>query len=236
MLELVVLTPAFGMRNVSPFCLKLEMLLTSLELPFKMVEEPDPRITPKGKLPYLIDKGTKFGDSEIITEYLDQMTQGGVYQGLTPAQKAQGVALARLAEDHLYWLLVASRWLDNDWWSNVVAGFFGDVPALVRPLVTRGARKQVQQTLNLQGLGKHTLDEQQDFAKRDLQALEDSVPTSEFLFGSQPGIYDFTVAAIMTGILDNQPATWLTHLASPYENLAAYTERVQQHTGIYARK
>ena len=36
MLQLVTLPPAFGMRNVSPFCLKTEMLLVALELPFEM--------------------------------------------------------------------------------------------------------------------------------------------------------------------------------------------------------
>jgi hypothetical protein len=51
MLDLVVLSPAFGMRNVSPYCVKAEMLLKSLDLPFKLVEEADPRKAPKGKLP-----------------------------------------------------------------------------------------------------------------------------------------------------------------------------------------
>ena len=47
MLELVTLPPAFGLRNVSPFCLKAEMLLTSLDLPFKLSEEADPRKAPR---------------------------------------------------------------------------------------------------------------------------------------------------------------------------------------------
>ena len=57
MLQLVTLPAAFGMRNVSPFCLKVEMLLTSLGLPFDMSEETDPRKAPKGKLPYLLADG-----------------------------------------------------------------------------------------------------------------------------------------------------------------------------------
>ena len=68
MLELVTLPPAFGLRNVSPFCLKAEMLLTSLELPFTLSEEADPRKAPKGKLPFLIDGDTRIADSELITE------------------------------------------------------------------------------------------------------------------------------------------------------------------------
>ena len=235
MLELVTLPPAFGLRNVSPFCLKAEMLLTSLELPFTLSTEADPRKAPKGKLPFLIADGEKIADSELITEYVDGITQGAVYRGLTPQQKAQGVALARLAEDHLYWIGVASRWLDDEWYPNVVDGFFGIAPKIVRPLVANMARKQVERTYHLQGLGRHSLEEQRGFAERDLQALEDAVPEEGFLFGDTPNVFDFTVAAMMAGFLDNEPATWLTEIARNYKKLEAYTERVQAAVGVYGK-
>ena len=236
MLELVTLPPAFGMRNVSPFCLKAELLLTALEIPFEHTELADPRKAPKGKLPYLVADGNVVADSELIVEYLDGMTQGRVYAGLTPAQKAQGFALTRLAEDHLYWIMVASRWLDDDWWPNVVEGFFHIAPKPVRPLVAGLARRQVRQTYHLQGLGRHSLEEQRGFAARDLRSLEDSVPDEGFLFGSNPGVFDFTLAGMMAGIYDNQPPTWLTEMARNYERLHAYTERVQAHMGVFGRE
>ncbi|HEY5646792.1 MAG TPA: glutathione S-transferase family protein [Pseudomonadales bacterium] len=235
MLELVTLPPAFGMRNVSPFCLKAELLLTALGLPFEHTELADPRKAPKGKLPYLKHDGRIIADSELIAEHLDRLTQGRVYAGLTPAQKAQGMALTRLAEDHLYWIMVASRWLDDAWWPNVVEGFFGIAPKPIRPLVAGMARRQVRQTYHLHGLGRHSLEEQRGFAARDLQALQDAVPESGFLFGDTPNLFDFTVAGMMAGIYDNQPPTWLTLMAREYEQLRAYTDRVQAHMGIYGR-
>lgn len=236
MIQLVTFPPAFGLRNVSPFCLKTEMLLTSLQLPFEIIEESDPRKAPKAKLPYLIADGRKIADSELITEYLDNVTQGQVYADLTAEQKAHGTALARLAEDHLYWMLVASRWLDPDWWPNVVEGFFGFVPKIVRPVVAGLARKQVMKTYDLQGLGRHTLEEQKGFATRDLAALEALVGTEGYLFGQTPNVFDFTVAAMMAGIYDNQPASWLTQCAQSYKNLKAYTERVQAQLSVYGRE
>ncbi len=211
------------------------MLLTSLELPFTQSHLNDPRKAPKGKLPYLLADGEKIADSELITEYLNETTQGRVYAGLTPEQKARGVALTRLAEDHLYWIGVASRWLDDAWWPHVVENFFGFVPGFIRSFAAGRARKQVRQTYHLQGLGRHTLEEQRDFARRDLQALEDSVPATGFLFGDAPGIFDFTVAGMMAGFYDNQPPTWLTELALPYPGLHDYTERVQEAIGVYGR-
>ncbi len=234
-LTLYTLGGAFGLRNVSPFCLKVEMLLTSLAVPFELDVQPDPRKAPKGKLPYLVADGRVIADSELITEYIDEITGGRVYAGISESDRAHGLALARLVEDHLYWLFVASRWLDDAWFPNVVDGFFHIAPALIRPLVARAARRQVRQTIHLHGLGRHTLAEQRGFLERDLQALEHAVPENDFLFGSAPGIFDFTIAAMMAGVYDNRPETWCTEIARGYHRLQAYTERVQEHVGVFGR-
>ena len=235
-IKLFTLGVAFGMRNVSPFCLKIEMLLTSLDIPFTEGVEQDPRKAPKGKLPFLEVDGVRIADSELITQYLDEITNGSVFAGISAKDKAYGLALTRLAEDHLYWLMVASRWLDDAWFPNVVSGFFGIAPAFIRPLIANGARKQVRKTFELHGLGKHTLAEQQNFARRDLQAIQDAVGERDFLFGDAPNIYDFTVASILTGYIDNKPVTWLTDLGLEFPALKDYAERVQTHVGVFARE
>jgi hypothetical protein len=154
-------------------------------------------------------------DSELINEFLDTHTNGQVYAGLTESQKAHGFALARLTEDHLYWLMVASRWLDDQWWPNIVKGFFGYLPGVVRPLATRIARRSVRKTYDLHGLGRHSLEEQRGFAERDLRALSASVPENDFLFG--------------------QPESWITPIARGFPRLQAYTERVQESVGVFGR-
>ena len=50
-LRLVTLGGAFGLQNVSPFCLKAEMLMTHMGLDYTMEIQQDPRKAPKGKLP-----------------------------------------------------------------------------------------------------------------------------------------------------------------------------------------
>lgn len=236
MLELVTLPSAFGMRNVSPFCLKIEMLLRSLELEFTLSDISNPGKAPKGKLPFLVADGQKIGDSELITQYLDELTGGKVFAGLTDRQVGQGYALTRLAEDHLYWLLIASRWLDENWWPNVARDFFGSLPPILRQVVGGVARRRMAKTYNLHGLGRHKLEEQQGFARRDLASLAGVVPAEGYLFGEQPNIFDFTVAGLMAGIYDNKPATWLTDIAMEYEDLHVYTERVQDAVGVWGRK
>ena len=92
----------------------------------------------------------------------------------------------------------------------------------------------MRRTYDLQGLGRHSEDEERGFARRDLQALQDAAGPDGFLFGDEPCVYDFAIAAIMTGMLYNRPKTWLTPIAEEYTDLVAYTQRVQAHVGIYA--
>lgn len=233
-ITLYTLGDAFGMQNVSPFCFKAELLLTHLQLPFELKVEKDPRKAPKGKMPYAIIDGETIADSDLICQKLDAITDGRVYGGLTPQQSGYGLALTRLAEEHLYWMIVASRWLDDDWWPNVVEGFFNIVPAPFRGLAARGARKSVRQTYDLQGLGRHTAAEQHAFARADLLAIQNAVGAGPFLFGDAPTIHDFAVAAILSGIYYNQPETWLTGIAKDYPALADYVGRVEAAVGVYA--
>ena len=232
MLELYVVPPTFGVRNISPFCFRTEMLLKSLGLDFKLVEEPDPRKAPKGKLPYLRDDTLTVADSELIFEHLNEKTQGAVYAGLSDRQIAEGRAISRLIDDHLYWMLVASRWLDDGWWPNVVEGFFHIVPGIARGFVSSLARREVKQTYHLQGLGRHSQEEQMGFARRDFAALAAFVPEEGFLGGETPRVFDFTLAGFLDGVYAQQPRTWLNDIADEFPVLATYTLRVKEAVGV----
>lgn len=235
MITLYTFPEAFGLRNVSPFCLKVEMALAQLGLDSEIVFESNPGKAPKGKLPVVVIDGEKIPDSEIILELLDKKTNGGLFGNLSPAARARGTAWTRLVEDHLYWIVVASRWLDDEWFPNIVSGFFGFIPAPLRRLVAWVAQRGVRQTYHLHGLGRHSLDEQAGFARRDLQAISDAVGESGYILGDHLTVYDFTVASLLAGAMDNQPATWVTTLIETYPNLRNYAERVQLETGIYCR-
>jgi glutathione S-transferase len=235
MIQLFTFPEAFGLRNVSPFCLKVEMALSHLGQKFEIVHEHDPRKSPKGKLPYIIDGGRTIADSELILEYLDEKSDGALYGQFAPGEYGRGVALTRLAEDHLYWLVVASRWLDDDWFPNVQSGFFSAFPPLVRNIVGTIARRQVRKTLALQGLGKHNFEEQKGFARRDFKALTDVLEGSDYLVGDRVTVFDFAVASLLAGMIDNKPGTWVSVIAEEYPALRAYTERIQGEVGVYAR-
>jgi glutathione S-transferase len=235
MIKLYTFPMAFGLRNVSPFCLKVEMALAHLGLESEIVLESDPRKSPKGKLPYIVEESITLADSELIFEYLDEKTGGGLYGDLTGEEQARGLAFTRLAEDHLYWIMVASRWLDDDWFGNVREGFFGTLPPLVKQLASAIARRQVVKTYELHGLGKHSLEEQAGFALRDFQALAAALDSTEYIAGSRLTVYDFGVASLLAGMYDQQPPCWINNIAADFPTLQDYAQRIQQEVGVYAR-
>ena len=149
---------------------------------------------------------------------------------------AEGVAFTRLAEDHLYWLMVASRWLDDAWFPHIKAGFFGAMPFPVRHIAPTMARRQVKQTLHLQALGRHTHEEQLGFARRDLDAIAKKVGDGPFLLGEKLTVFDFGIASLIAGTVDNEPATWMTNVVREFQPVVDYTERVQATVGAWCRK
>ncbi len=235
MLKLYTLPPAFGLRNPSPFCLKIEMALTRLKLEFEIVTEADPRKAPKGKMPWLTDDVT-VPDSELILDYLDQKTGGGLFGELTEQERAVGTAFTRLAEDHLYWMVVASRWLDDDWFQVIKKDFFGFLPGPICWIASSSARRQVRQTYHLHGLGRHSAEEQAYLARCDLESIANQVRSQGYIAGDRLTVYDFAVASLLAGLMDNKPATWISEIANTMPTLRDYIEKVQLDTGIYGRE
>lgn len=236
MITLYTLPPAFGLRNVSPFCLKAEMILKHLKQPFEIKFEGDPRKAPKGKLPYIDIDGEVTADSELILQKLNQTFSDGVYGELTPKEIAVGRAFTRLCEEHLYWMIVASRWLEADWFPNVVNGFFSEVPSILRSFIAKSAQSTVRKTYDLQGLGRHTKAEQKQFARDDLSAISAQIEAERYITGSRLTVFDFNVASILIGLMDNEPATWISILAQDYPVLREYVDRVQSEVGVYAKE
>ncbi len=235
MIELYTFPEAFGLRNVSPFCLRVEMALKHLNMPFDITLEHNPGKGPKGKLPFIVDDGQIIADSEIIYQHIDRKSNGGLFGDINAVDRGRGYAFTRLVDDHLYWMMVASRWLDDNWFDNVRKGFFEAFPPVLRTVIGTVARSQVRKTYNLHGLGRHTLDEQRDFARRDLQALVDGLDGGRYIVGDRMTVFDFTVASLLAGMIDNQPATWLSELAGEYPALSEYAEGIQAEVGVYAR-
>jgi len=226
--ELVVhqLPGAWGLSSISPFCLKLEVYLRLVGLPFRAVVDATPFGGPKRKLPWIEHDGKKIGDSGFIIEYLERRFGVDPDARLSAAERAAAHALRRLVEENLYWVLVYDRWAVDDNWRAFRTVVLGGVPGAVRPLLAPIARRGVLRQLRGHGIGLHSGDEIHSIGRRDLAALADFLGDKPYLMGAAPTSIDATAYGLLANIMKVPIATPVRDDALKRPNLVAYLERV----------
>jgi len=159
MIELHTFRAAFGQPSGTPFGVKATILLRMADLPHKIVYVDDPRKAPKGKMPLIVDGAQVIADSTFIRHHLEQAHGADFDAGLTAEEKGVSLAFLRLAEEHLYWSIVAARWLIDDNWAKLRDIFFEPIPKLIRPIIAGQIRKKMTRDMYGHGMGRHSLDD-----------------------------------------------------------------------------
>ena len=142
MLTLDQFAPVWGLPNASPFCMKLETYLRMANLEYQVDTDADVRKAPKGKLPYVEDKGQIIADFNLIIEYLKTTYGDPLDEPLSRADAAIALAMRRLIEENLYWALAYSRWIDD-------ASAYGVLANILNDTLTSPLRDQAMQLENL---------------------------------------------------------------------------------------
>ena len=200
MITLYAFGPAFGLPDPSPFVTKAEMLLKMSGQPFR-VDTGGFNKAPKGKLPYIDDDGEKVADSTFIRRHLESKYAIDFDQGLSAEQRAIAWAFEKMAEDHLYWALLDSRWLDDANFAKGPAKFFERIPAPVRPLMVAMIRRSVRKRMKGHGMGMHNQAEIIALGARSIDAIAEYLGAKPFFMGDEPAGADATVFAFMAGAL-----------------------------------
>lgn len=227
MIELYKFNPAFGLPDPSPFCMKVETFLRMTDMEYRTVQLTDPHRGPKGKLPFIRDGMEVVPDSGFIVSYLIKRYKCPIDDHLNPTQRATGVAINRMLDEHLYWAIVYSRWMDETTWPLVRKQFFGGLPIVVRQLIPVFARHQVKQQLRGHGMGRHDPGEIYELATDDLRAVSNLLGEQDYIFGSRPVSYDATIYAFLAGIIETTLETPLKQEATKHSNLVAYCRRMK---------
>jgi glutathione S-transferase len=220
--------PAFGLTDPSPFCVKVETFLRMVGAEYQTVSLSDPRKGPKGKLPFLTDGDKTIADSTFIIKYLIETYHYPIDTDLRAEQRALGLAISRMLEEHLYWAIVYQRWIDPSNWRKISARFFGDLPPVIRSIVPMLARASVKRALHGQGLGRHQPAEILTLAEDDIRAVSDLLGQQDFILGNSPSSFDATVYAFVSSILYCTLDSPSKQTVLGYENLSRYCERMRQ--------
>lgn len=227
MLVLHTFGPAFGLPDPSQFVLKSLIQLGMTGLPFRTDSAPAHfRKAPKGKLPVLVDGNTVVPDSTFIRWHLETTRGLDLDAGLDEAARGHAWAIEKFCEDHVYWISVHYRWLEDPGWELVKKAFFGGIPAPVRPLVTGMVRRDVRRRAWGHGFGRHTADEKARLARATAEALDRIVGEGPYVFGDRPTAVDAVVcAAVMSGAAEAFDHPWRRALADR-PKLLAHRDRI----------
>ena len=226
--ELVVhqLPGAWGLPSISPFCLKLDVYLRLVGLPFRAVVDATPFGGPKRKLPWIEHEGKKIGDSGFIIDYLESRFGCDPDAKLSAAERAAAHALRRLVEENLYWVLVYDRWAVDENWRSFRNVVLGGLPPVLRQVLGPIARRGVLRQLRGHGMGLHSGDEIHAIGRRDLAALADFLGDKPFLMGAAATSVDAAAYGLLANIMNVSIASPVKDDASKRANLVAYVERV----------
>jgi len=191
----------FDIPNLSPFCCKLETWLRIAGIPYQVVETPDPRKGPKGKLPFIEDDGLRIADTSIIVDHLAKTRGVDPDAGLDASQRAVALLVQRTLEEH-YAFVLAYTHLVRDEGVRHTRARFDALPAVVGPLVARLVRGRVKKLLWYQGMLRHTDEEIMESARRDWRAILAFMSDGPFFFGREPSSVDAIVfGALATSVL-----------------------------------
>jgi glutathione S-transferase len=215
--------------SLSPFCIKVETYLRMANLPYEIVIENNPRNGPKGKMPVLRDGNHIIPDSTFIIKYLQDKYLVMPDADLTNEQKSLGHTIKIMIEEHLYFVVLYSRWIDPVGKGIVDKEFRRFFPPFIGGLALKWIRNNLKKQAYQQGLGRHTLDEVYELGCQDISALGNLIGSnSHYTFGIKPHSIDATVYAFLITILNCPLDNPLKQCLKTHKNLVDYCERMRE--------
>ena len=228
MIDLYQFSPAFDVPNLSPFCMKLEAFLRVCNIPFQVIDEDDPSTGPKGKLPYIRDNGVTIGDSELVIDYLESKLDFRMDGHLGNHQAAIHHTTIRMLEDHLYWAILYSRWIDEHNWPTLKHELFYDVPPPFSTVMAGRMRKRIEQQLHAHGMGRHNRDEVYAKGCKDIRALSAVLGDHTWFGGDYVAKLDLVATGMLCNILIPEMPNPLADCVRETGNLEAYATHARR--------
>lgn len=227
MITLYSFGPLFGLPDPSPFCMKAQMLMKIAELDFK-VDKGGFNKAPKGKQPYLEDAGEVVADSTFIRFHIEKKYGFDFNAGLDSRDNGVAWALEKMCEDHLYWVLIMERWNNLDNFNRGPRVFFDAAPAPIRPLIAAMIRKKVIKATKAHGLGRHSVQEVHQLAKKAIDAVADILGDNKYVMGDKVCGADATVYSFIAALSCAHFESPVIAMIESHKNLVNYHDRMNK--------
>jgi glutathione S-transferase len=225
MITLYTFGPFLGTPDSSPFVMKAMALLKFAGLEYREQGGGIFR-APKGLLPFIDDDGEVVADSTLIRFHIERKYRFEFDDGLIAKDRGIAWSVEKMVEDHLYWALLDLRWTNRANFDRGIASMFDMLPAPVRPIARPIMRRRTIARTRGHGMGRHSREDIEQLAIRDLDALAAILADKPFLMGEQPCSADAAifgmVASLLTPVLDSR----VIEAAGNHPNLVSYRDRI----------
>lgn len=227
MIELYQFSPLWGLPNASPFCLKLETYFKMASVPYEVVRFNNTRKAPKGKLPFIKHNDKVIADSNVILTYVKENFGNTLDSHLDTQQASLMHCARRMIDEHLYWVGVYSRWVDENNWPETKKEFFGRLKLPYRWFIPDLARKNLCNQVYQQGIGRHNQADIYRMGAEDLAALSNILADKPYFMGEKPTTLDATAFGILVNLFWVPMITPLKDTAKTHPNLKAFCDRIK---------
>lgn len=229
-----------GVRDPSPFCLKVQTYMRMTGIEYNTYEKlSNLQKAPKGKLPFIIDnpknnkvkrinkKGITVADSSFIVDYLKTSYSADLDAWLTDEHKATSYLVMKSLEENFYFCLMYARWIDDAGWADVEEPFFGELPGPLRLIISKVARKSAFKQAHAQGISRHSREEVHSIANKTIDALAAMLGDKPYFMGDAPCTLDACAFGFLAqAVLCTKKPFWAVDVLA-HENLVAFCERIE---------
>jgi len=211
--------------SLTPFGIKIETFFRMMDIDYRL-DTTDP-MGPKNKAPWITYKGVQYTDSQLISDMLQNELQKFPDSSLTDEQRAIGLSMRILFEDHLYWCFVNWRYIEDKGQGCLDVAGYGCAWKTTFMILLRTTLR-VDKCLYYQGMGRHTKEEVHQFCRTGLKAFADYLGDKAFLFGDTPHTDDCAVFGLLVQFLHGAPGNpYLAYIKDELPAIEAYVARMK---------
>ncbi len=205
--------PGGGLPTIAPFGLKLAMAMRLGDIPYELVIDSDPRNSPKRSVPWIELGEVKMADSALILNWLRDTRGLDLDRGLAPVERARGLALRALLEDH---------------WHQVFSSEMMFHPGGLASKLPPDFLELVKRHLYERGVLRHDKDEIAALGREDLDAVAAWLDGREWAVADHPTVTDCSVWGLLAPAFYVPLASPCFSYARSLPSLRAFIERARE--------
>jgi glutathione S-transferase len=203
--------PGFGLPTTGPFSLKLAMALRMADIPYELCTG-DLHKSPKRKIPWIEIGTVAMADSALVLHWLAETRSIDLERGLTSLERAHGLALRVLLEEHWHQIFEYELILHP-----------GGAGARLGPAM----QEHFQRHLYERGMLRHTPDEITAFGKADLDAVATWLEGRDWAVADHPTLTDSSVWGLLAPSIFSPFPTPCMSYARTLAPIVAFVERAR---------